>query len=605
MGKFWQFKNQADGNAELLLYGDIADSSWWGDGVTPKQFAEDLSNLGYVTDSTVRINSGGGDVFAAQAIGNQLEQHSANVTAKIDGLCASAATIIACHCNKVVAANDSTYMIHPVKMGIIGYKDAAELQQYLNAMAAIRDSILGLYAKKTGRSKDEVAQLMDATSWWTGEQAKAEGFVDELVDDGETAVIENRNGMLFVNSANFAVVPTAPLVLINVLDPKKHTGDITSATVKVNNGVAVLEIKGVLLDQLKVMKESTVLKNGTDYTGSFNDDGTVNIILLPDGKGNDATTLTVSGKKLDPSKVKNTDIIGGVDTSTGKETGLEVIRQVYPLLSMTPGILLAPRFSADPTVAAALQAKTSNINGVFKAVCIVDINSATGGATKYTDVKTQKEKQAVSNANAYAVWPYAKVGDVIYSGSSLAGALTAYTDASNDDTPNVSPSNKTLSISAMCLADGTEVLLDQEQANTINSVGVATFLNMNGFRLWGNNTAAYPGTTDPKDRWFSVRRFLNWAANTFILTYSQKVDSPANPRLIEAIVDSENVRGNGFVARGICARYEIRYYSEENTTTDLLDGKKTFHQYITPYTPSEDIEDIIEFDPDALAAALG
>lgn len=406
-------------------------------------------------------------------------------------------------------------------------------------------------------------------------------------------------------SANFAVVPTAPLVLINVLDPKKHTGDITSATVKVNNGVAVLEIKGVLLDQLKVMKESAVLKNGTDYTASFNDDGTVNIILLPDGKGNDATTLIVSGKKLDPSKVKNTDIIGGVDTSTGKETGLEVIRQVYPLLSMTPGILLAPRFSADPTVAAALQAKTSNINGVFKAVCIVDINSATGGATKYTDVKTQKEKQAVSNANAYAVWPYAKVGDVIYSGSSLAGALTAYTDASNDDTPNVSPSNKTLSISAMCLADGTEVLLDQEQANTINSVGVATFLNMNGFRLWGNNTAAYPGTTDPKDRWFSVRRFLNWAANTFILTYSQKVDSPANPRLIEAIVDSENVRGNGFVARGICARYEIRYNSEENTTTDLLDGKKTFHQYITPYTPSEDIEDIIEFDPDALAAALG
>ena len=94
MNKFWQFKNQADGNAELLLYGDIADSSWWGDEVTPKQFAEDLANLGYVTDLTVRINSGGGDVFAAQAIGNQLEQHPAAVTAKIDGLCASAATIL-------------------------------------------------------------------------------------------------------------------------------------------------------------------------------------------------------------------------------------------------------------------------------------------------------------------------------------------------------------------------------------------------------------------------------------------------------------------------------------------------------------------------------
>jgi hypothetical protein len=155
-----------------------------------------------------------------------------------------------------------------------------------------------------------------------------------------------------------------------------------------------------------------------------------------------------------------------------------------------------------------------------------------------------------------------------------------------------------------CLADGTEVVLDQDQANTINGYGVATFLNMNGFRLWGNNTAAYPGNTDPKDRWFSVKRFMTWAANTFILTYFQKVDSPANTRLIEAIVDSENVRGNGFVARDVCARYEIVFNEDENTTADLLDGKLTFHQYITPYTPAEDIEDVIEFDPDALTAAL-
>ena len=97
---------------------------------------------------------------------------------------------------------------------------------------------------------------------------------------------------------------------------------------------------------------------------------------------------------------------------------------------------------------------------------------------------------------------------------------------------------------------------------------------------------------------------MTWAANSFILTYFQKVDSPANKRLIEAIGDSENVRGNGFVARGVCARYEITFNEDENTTTDLLNGKITFHQYITPFTPAEDIEDIIEFDPNALSAAL-
>lgn len=201
--KFWQFRNMAEGkSAELLLYGDISDTSWWGDEVTPKQFTEDLNALGAVTEITVRINSGGGDVFAAQAIGNQLEQHSANVTARIDGLCASAATIVACHCDKVIAANDSTYMVHPVRMGLCGYMDSETLKQYTNALDTIRENIITLYARKTCREKDEVAGWMDATSWWTGPQAKENGFVDELTDNEEDAVVENRNGVLFVNSIN-------------------------------------------------------------------------------------------------------------------------------------------------------------------------------------------------------------------------------------------------------------------------------------------------------------------------------------------------------------------------------------------------------------------
>lgn len=405
-------------------------------------------------------------------------------------------------------------------------------------------------------------------------------------------------------SAAFSVVGVGPMVLINVLDPAKHAAAMEETAIQVNDGVAVLEEVGVLLDKLTVTAEGQSLTAGTDYTTTWNNDGTLNIVVLPTGAAGNATTLTVNGSKLDPAMVTAADIVGGVDAATGKETGMEVIRQVYPLLGMTPGILLAPRHSMDATVAAALQAKTKSINSVFGAVCIVDIDSTETGAVKYTDVKTAKEGQAVSDPNAYAVWPFAKVGEVVYSGSAMAAALTAYTDAQNDDTPNVSPSNKTLAISGACLADGTEVVLDQEQANAVNSFGVATWLNMNGFRLWGNNTAAYPGITDPKDRWFSVRRFMTWAANSFILTYFQKVDSPANKRLIEAIVDSENVRGNGFVARGVCARYEITFNEDENTTADLLDGRITFHQYITPFTPAEDIEDIIEFDPNALTAAL-
>lgn len=203
MANFWQFRNGAEPNhAELILYGDIADTSWWGDEVTPKQFAAELNALGTVDEIRVRINSGGGDVFAAQTIGNLLEQHSATVTAHIDGLCASAATIIASHCDRVEAAQDSTYMIHPVKLGIHGYVDAPVLQQYLDALAAIKENIVNLYVRKTGREVSEITGWMDATSWWTAEQAKENGFIDELTNPNQDTVVENRNGILFVNQVN-------------------------------------------------------------------------------------------------------------------------------------------------------------------------------------------------------------------------------------------------------------------------------------------------------------------------------------------------------------------------------------------------------------------
>lgn len=405
-------------------------------------------------------------------------------------------------------------------------------------------------------------------------------------------------------AASFQVVGVAPLVMINVLDPKKHTADMAETTVKVEDGVATLEKDGVLLSALVVMNGETKLEADVDYTAAYNSDGTVSIVLLEDGQGEGAENLTVSGKVLDAGAVTAADIVGGVDAATGAETGLEVIRQVYPKLGLTPGILTAPRWSKEATVSAALQAKTKEINGVFRCVCMVDLDCGENGARKYADVKEQKERQAVTDHNAYAVWGYGKVGNVIYSGSTLAAALTSYTDAENSDIPYVSPSNKTIAISAMCLEDGTEVLLDQEQANVVNSYGVATFLNMNGFRLWGNNTACYPGNTDTKDRFLSCRRYIGWRANSFILTYFQKVDSPLNKRLIDAVVDSENVRGNGYVAMGAAARDEIVYNEDENPTTDLLNGKITFHQFMTPFPPAEDIEDIIEFDPAALSTAL-
>lgn len=202
---FWQVKNLAGNDAELILYGTISDTSWWGDEITPKQFIDDIKGLGSIDTLTVRINSGGGDVFAAQAIGAQIEslnKAGTETVCRIDGLCASAATIIAAHCKKTVANSDALYMIHLPSVYLWDACDENELQAYLNELKAVKDSILQLYAKKTGQDMDVLTGWMEDTSWFTANEAKENGFIDEVDEDAEPALIENRAGALFVNSVD-------------------------------------------------------------------------------------------------------------------------------------------------------------------------------------------------------------------------------------------------------------------------------------------------------------------------------------------------------------------------------------------------------------------
>ena len=299
------------------------------------------------------------------------------------------------------------------------------------------------------------------------------------------------------------------------------------------------------------------------------------------------------------------DIVGAVNTSTGKETGLETIRQVFPRLGKIPGTLLAPGWSHNAVVAAALQAKTEAINGVFNCVCLIDIPSGSSGATVCTGVKTAKESLDVTSPHAAALWPMAQVGKKKYYMSAIFGAMMAYNDVLNGDVP-CNPSNKALPIDATVLADGTEVLLDQQQADDyINAVGVITAINAGGFRSWGNNTAAYPDTADPKDRWFAVRRFFDWDGNEFVYKYTSYIDKPASKRLIQSIVDSQNIIGNGYVARDYCAAYHMEFRSDENSIEQLLAGQLTVHTLFAPYIPAETIENIREYDVSALESVIG
>lgn len=403
--------------------------------------------------------------------------------------------------------------------------------------------------------------------------------------------------------ASFKLLGVAPVIFVNVLDPKVHKKDNEAATVKVENLQAVVEVPGILLDTVKVsVSGGDDLTVDTDYILGFNDDGHLVITLLASGTGAAATDLSVQSTSIDPTAVDADDIIGA--SATGEEKGLEVLRQVYPKTGMTPGLIIAPGWSQNPDVGIVLAAKCEEINGYFTCEGFVDIDSSKDGCTAYTDLKEAKEDAGITSPHIMALWPCVAVGSQIFHYSAVMAALTAYIDANNDDVPSLSPSNKLVGITGTVLEDGTEVVLDQVQANTVNSFGITTAINVNGWRTWGNNTAAYPATTDPKDRWFCCRRFFSWWGNSFILTYFQKVDDPMNTRLIESVVDSENIRGNAYVSAGKCAAAYIEYNEAENPVTDILNGKITFHQHLAPYVPAEDILNILEFDTDALQSAL-
>ena len=97
----------------------------------------------------------------------------------------------------------------------------------------------------------------------------------------------------------------------------------------------------------------------------------------------------------------------------------------------------------------------------------------------------------------------------------------------------------------------------RDRGNALNKDGINTAINMNGWRAWGNRTACYPGNTDIKDCFIPCRRMYNWWANQFILSYFAKVDNPLNKRLIESIVDSENIKGNSWKQRYQAAEAKI------------------------------------------------
>lgn len=190
-----------ENEAEITLYGDIGTDEYWSS-ITDKGFKNELDNLGDVSKIHLHINSPGGDVSAAIAIGNLLKNHKAETIAHIDGLAASAATIISSCCDKVIMPKNALFMIH--NPWTIAWGDSQELSKTAEVLEKFKDSILETYIQKSNLSKEALSDLMNEESWLNAEEAKEYGFVDFI--DGEELDLEiSDKGSLVINAMVFDI----------------------------------------------------------------------------------------------------------------------------------------------------------------------------------------------------------------------------------------------------------------------------------------------------------------------------------------------------------------------------------------------------------------
>lgn len=395
----------------------------------------------------------------------------------------------------------------------------------------------------------------------------------------------------------FKLYNVAPVIFINVLDPAVHKKTGTQTNPKLTNKVATIT-EPAIVSTLKVTDKTSakLLTAGTDYTALHDDDGNLVITLLDTSNTSATTDITVQYYQLDPAAVDKSDIIGGIDATTGMRKGLEAVEMVFSYFKLAPGILIAPKFSKDNEVAVIMSAKAMNINTCFNATAYVDLPTDT--VRKYSDVPNYKSLHGYDVKNMYVHWPMLSLSDKKIHMATQSAALTYFVNSDEGgDVPYISPSNKELKVDGTCLDDGTEVMLSIADANYLNGQGVTTAINnINGWVLWGNRMGCYPANLDPKDNFNPLRRMVNWIGATLVLTYFARVDSAIKKRLAETIVDTTNIWLNGLTAQGKLLGGRIEFLSEENPTTSLVDGHILFHLYLGYEVPAEYIEFNLEYD---------
>lgn len=191
--KFWNWTKNEDGERTLYFDGYIAEEIWFDDDITPKKFKAELMESD--GDISVWINSPGGDVFAASQIYNMLKEYKGKVTVKVDGLAASAASVIAMAGDEILMSPVAMLMIHNPSTLIWG--EEADMVKAKEMLAEVKESIVNAYELKTSLSRNKISKMMDMETWMSAKKAVELGFADKVLYEDTDSSIPVDNGFIF------------------------------------------------------------------------------------------------------------------------------------------------------------------------------------------------------------------------------------------------------------------------------------------------------------------------------------------------------------------------------------------------------------------------
>lgn len=456
-------------------------------------------------------------------------------------------------------------------------------------VSLVKTAVIGLVGTAFGGPVNQITLVSSQSDWaqW-GPAGNGSTIRDALSDiNDETSTI---------------------IQVINVLDPLVHNAAVADEVAKLTAaGTAQLAFAGVVASlayQVQSGDGQTTYKEGDDYTL----DALNGIITrVPTGQIAALQQLKVSYSHADPSAVTPADIIGGVNAA-GMRTGMQLFQDGYPLFGYFAKLLVAPVWSTQASVSAALTVIANKIRAM-------QFTDAPSGLTVQQAIEARGPSGTinfdVSDERTALFYPYVTVYDETTNANVLRplSARAAGIQAQKDQTNGYwwSPSNTAIQGILGTERPITSMVNDPTcEANQLNAAGIMTVFSSygTGFRLWGNRSSAYPASTQPT-QFINIRRTADIIEESIEYFTLQYVDAPESNALIDSVVESVNGFMRKLIGDGAILNGRVWYDPAQNQTTELEGGHMVFSYDFMPPPPAERITYKAQVNVNYLSALSG